>query len=144
MKRIKFLLALLIVMLGTAVQAQTVVVYKDGKVVDEFQPEQVDSVVYTPKVDRNVYSDAACTQILFDASKVVTGKTSIAGEAWADYSQYVVRTTDFDMVIMKIPFIVYYKGVDGTCKVKAASEIYEGIYWVGGITNLNILISTNK
>lgn len=98
------------------------------------------SIKVSTAVDRTVYSDAACTQKLFDASKVVTGKTSIAGEPWANYSQYVVRTIEFNEINMKVPFIVYYRGTDGTCKVKAASEFDSGSEYVGGIINGDIII----
>lgn len=53
MKTIKFLLASLFVMIGMAAQAQKVVLYKDGKVIDTFEHHQVDEIVYNP--DRKMY-----------------------------------------------------------------------------------------
>lgn len=58
MKTIKFLLASLFVMIGMAAQAQKVVLYKDGKVIDTFEHHQVDEIVYNPDRKMSAISGA--------------------------------------------------------------------------------------
>lgn len=147
MKTLRFLMAaLLLVVCGASIKAQVVKfpeikIYKEGKVIASFLPAQVDSVVYEMNevdmsVDRNIYSDAACTKVLFDASKVVVGKTSIAGERWDYYSQCVVTIPEgVTGLWMKQGFEAYCNNpLANTCMLAfTATQKASGNYKVAGV-----------
>ena len=143
MKTMKLILSAILMMVAMCVQAQTIQVMKDGKVVKEYAASEVDSVVVKPYVDRNVYSDAACTQKLFDASKVVTGETSLQGKQWADYESYAVKyPADKDEINMKVPFIVYTKSLSGQLEKPSNGDCKQdgSVYWTDGFRNKTIII----
>ena len=121
MKTLRFLVVLLAAFLSVNLCAQEVTkipvvkVYKGGKVVSEVA--DADSVVYEhvtidPTVDRNVYSDDDCTQLLTEASSKVQPKGSVTvGEVWDDNK--AVRITS-NITQMKIPFNLYNKSLADT------------------------------
>lgn len=69
-------------------------------------------VTIDPTVDRNVYLDDDCTQLLTEASSKVQPKGSVTvGEVWDDNK--AVRITS-NITQMKIPFNLYNKSLAGT------------------------------